>query len=70
MCIQDLSKHLAEFHMCSLEEAVDEIPQKLPDEKKAHGVPGISHYFNQNSFAFMFYILVFHLGTEFFNIFK
>lgn len=44
MCIQDLSKHLTEFYLCSLEEAVDEIPQKLPDEKKVTEPMGFQAY--------------------------
>ena len=44
MCIQDLSKHLAEFYMCFLEEAVDDMPQKLPDEKKEIGPMGFQAY--------------------------
>ena len=44
MCIQDISKHLAEFHVCSLEKAIDEMSQKLPDEKKETGHMGFQAY--------------------------
>ena len=55
--------------MCSLEEAVDEMPQKLPDEKKEIGPMGFQAYPTisiKTALLLCFFILVLHLATEFF----